>query len=398
MAVTIQLRRDTTTNWSSKNPILHEGEIGYDTSAKLFKIGNGLTAWNDLTYFANNNVESPIYVQITDPTIDQTIADGSIWINPDDASLPLEGPSAYEVAVNGGFIGSEAEWLATLVGPQGPQGEPGPQGLQGPQGEPGTVDTSSINLFNDVDTVTTAPAIGQALVWDGSNWIPSEVSNNNIVIFNDYYTSPASQTSPFTTGLANAAIGAVDAADMAAFSQNHPGIICLKGNTGTTSGSSGWLGTEEMFKLEANMLFEAVFRTPTDPADLATVRYTIGFNDSWGNIDFSADGATFWYDGSTNIGQFKTANNNSKTTGTNSVGLSEATWYKVSILINSDVTSASLDVRTMDNTSILSETISSNLPVNTTGARVGGWTSRFGSYEPILFLDYIRLTYPDPRI
>lgn len=28
-----------------------------------------------------------------------------------------DGPSAYEVALANGFIGTEAEWLATLVGP-----------------------------------------------------------------------------------------------------------------------------------------------------------------------------------------------------------------------------------------------------------------------------------------
>lgn len=38
------------------------------------------------------------------------------------------GESAYEVAVANGFVGTEADWLASLVGPQGPQGE---------QGEPG---------------------------------------------------------------------------------------------------------------------------------------------------------------------------------------------------------------------------------------------------------------------
>ena len=40
-----------------------------------------------------------------------------------------EGASAYEVAVAQGFRGSEAEWLASLIGPQG---EPGPEGPQGP--------------------------------------------------------------------------------------------------------------------------------------------------------------------------------------------------------------------------------------------------------------------------
>lgn len=35
------------------------------------------------------------------------------------------GASAYLTAVSLGFVGTEAEWLLTLVGPQGPQGEPG---------------------------------------------------------------------------------------------------------------------------------------------------------------------------------------------------------------------------------------------------------------------------------
>jgi len=39
-----------------------------------------------------------------------------------------QGKSAYEVAVDAGYIGTEQEWLASLVGPQGPQGEQGPKG------------------------------------------------------------------------------------------------------------------------------------------------------------------------------------------------------------------------------------------------------------------------------
>ncbi len=45
------------------------------------------------------------------------------------------GYSAYEIAVQEGFEGTEEEWLESLVGPQGPQG---PQGEIGPQGIPGT--------------------------------------------------------------------------------------------------------------------------------------------------------------------------------------------------------------------------------------------------------------------
>lgn len=39
--------------------------------------------------------------------------------------------TAYGIAVQHGYRGTEEEWLASLVGPQGPQGETGPQGPQG---------------------------------------------------------------------------------------------------------------------------------------------------------------------------------------------------------------------------------------------------------------------------
>jgi len=45
-----------------------------------------------------------------------------------------DGDSAYEVAVTGGFVGSEAEWLASLVGPEGEQGPEGPQPALGAAG------------------------------------------------------------------------------------------------------------------------------------------------------------------------------------------------------------------------------------------------------------------------
>jgi hypothetical protein len=46
-----------------------------------------------------------------------------------------DGLSAYELAVNAGFVGSEAQWLASLVGPQGPQGVAGSDGADGSNGD-----------------------------------------------------------------------------------------------------------------------------------------------------------------------------------------------------------------------------------------------------------------------
>lgn len=51
----INQRRDTSTNWTAGNPVLQLGEVGWETdnlgvSPLKAKLGDGTTAWNDLTY------------------------------------------------------------------------------------------------------------------------------------------------------------------------------------------------------------------------------------------------------------------------------------------------------------------------------------------------------------
>ena len=54
-----------------------------------------------------------------------------------------DGKSAYEIAKENGFVGTEEEWLQSLVGPQGeagpqgPQGQPGKDGINGKDGQDG---------------------------------------------------------------------------------------------------------------------------------------------------------------------------------------------------------------------------------------------------------------------
>jgi hypothetical protein len=64
-----------------------------------------------------------------------TLADSALWH--DEATTGPTGPSAYEVAVSQGFVGTEREWLASLVGAQGVQGPVGADGKQGPAGADG---------------------------------------------------------------------------------------------------------------------------------------------------------------------------------------------------------------------------------------------------------------------
>jgi len=50
MAVQIQLRRDTASNWTTNNPTLAEGEFAIETDTDKYKIGDGSTAWTSLGY------------------------------------------------------------------------------------------------------------------------------------------------------------------------------------------------------------------------------------------------------------------------------------------------------------------------------------------------------------
>jgi hypothetical protein len=49
-------RRDTSYGWTTKNPILGAGEIGFETDTRIFKIGDGVTYWINLPY---QNTQGP---------------------------------------------------------------------------------------------------------------------------------------------------------------------------------------------------------------------------------------------------------------------------------------------------------------------------------------------------
>ena len=58
--IQIQLRRDTAANWTTQNPILAEGEPGFETDTQKIKYGDGLTSWTALDYFNDKSEELTI--------------------------------------------------------------------------------------------------------------------------------------------------------------------------------------------------------------------------------------------------------------------------------------------------------------------------------------------------
>ena len=117
------------------------------------------------------------------------------------------GKSAYQHAVDNGFVGTEQEWLASLkglkgdtgevgpqgpqglkgdtgeVGPQGPQGlkgdtgEVGPQGIQGPKGDPGK-DSVIDKTLTIEGQAADAMAVGDEF---------SKMNNNMAPLLEEYY-------------------------------------------------------------------------------------------------------------------------------------------------------------------------------------------------------------------
>lgn len=51
MATRMQQRRGTAAQWTSANPVLAAGEIGFETDTGKFKIGDGTNTWSNLDYF-----------------------------------------------------------------------------------------------------------------------------------------------------------------------------------------------------------------------------------------------------------------------------------------------------------------------------------------------------------
>ena len=55
---TFQFKRGSAQRWIEVNPILKQGEPGFEYDTNKLKIGDGITPWNDLPYQGNNEIIS----------------------------------------------------------------------------------------------------------------------------------------------------------------------------------------------------------------------------------------------------------------------------------------------------------------------------------------------------
>ena len=106
MATRIKLRRDTAANWTTSNPILAQGETGFETDTRMVKLGDGATHWVDLKYAVTGNLKVTNNTIHGDDvvSISSGLGDRSNWIltvnaNTGNTDITPESTSAYTTAV-----------------------------------------------------------------------------------------------------------------------------------------------------------------------------------------------------------------------------------------------------------------------------------------------------------
>jgi hypothetical protein len=105
MSVRIQMRRGTTSEWNSADPILNEGEIGYNSTLTSFKIGDGESLWSELDY----------YQAAADITPNEIGAIASTEKNAADGVAGLDGNKNVITALSVVFEGATANDFETLL-------------------------------------------------------------------------------------------------------------------------------------------------------------------------------------------------------------------------------------------------------------------------------------------
>ena len=147
--IQFQFRRGTAAQWASANTVLASGEMGIETDTAKFKVGNGTTAWNSLTYGG---------IQGSVGSTGATGVQGASGSTGPTGATGVQGASGAT-----GFTGATgiqgASGSTGATGVQGASGSTGPAGATGPSGGPtgatGPTGASGVGGFTATDDTTT---------------------------------------------------------------------------------------------------------------------------------------------------------------------------------------------------------------------------------------------------
>ena len=119
MSARIRFRRSTAAVWTSVNPILTSGELGYETDTGKFKIGDNATAWTGLAYSVRAQLSEGYLndlndVTITSPTSGQVLKwNGTAWINDTGGSAINALDDITDVTITSAASGDILKWNGT---------------------------------------------------------------------------------------------------------------------------------------------------------------------------------------------------------------------------------------------------------------------------------------------
>lgn len=103
MADLIQIRRDTSSNWSSINPVLAQGELAIETNTGKGKVGNGTSNWNALPYSfmtESGNLVAGDNVTLSGTLSNRLLGAGNVTISVDGGGNVLPMPANRYVYSN----------------------------------------------------------------------------------------------------------------------------------------------------------------------------------------------------------------------------------------------------------------------------------------------------------
>ena len=109
MSVRIKLRRDTSANWKTVNPVPVEGEPCFETDTGKLKIGDGINPYNSLAYFAGGG-GGGTDISASLPLV---IEDGVLKLQIDGQTIQLN--TEGQLSANLDELGNEVNTLSSTV-------------------------------------------------------------------------------------------------------------------------------------------------------------------------------------------------------------------------------------------------------------------------------------------
>ena len=158
----------------------NDGIVENIEEATSFRGLRGHTAWQPV--YAIEEISDSVYIKVTDwvggtgekPTELGYLTSTGFTTTPDTAIdiRGYEGLSAYDVATREGFEGTVEEWIASLKGEKGDQGIQGIEGIQGIQGEKGEKGDTGLSAYE--------VAVAEGFVGTEAEWLLTLVGNDGV--------------------------------------------------------------------------------------------------------------------------------------------------------------------------------------------------------------------------